>query len=641
MGYVLGFLPWIVYWILVGNAPFRIAILVAAAVALLSLLVGRIRREPPKTLDVGSLAVFVVLAVVAFVVPDAVLERWIQPLGNAGLLLIVLAGLAVRRPFVLDYATASVDAVTARTDGFRTITTAMTWLWAGLFAGMTLLSAIPPVVDGDATLLDADDTLSILCYWVAPFALMGIGGVISGAFPPWFAARSAQVDRRSADNPAVAAQPAPDPDETAGLAIDAPADSRHDEPFGVVVRGAQQEVELTARGTDLSGRSWRATATFAATDTLDLATATPTTGDWDAADPDAPLWAMRFAAAGSTPDLFVAPAQPWRVTVTARSGTRSARRTVTRRAAADGVALTSVDVGGIRGTLAVPPGGGTDLPAVACFGGSEGGSDSQVAHAALLASRGFVALAAPWVDEAVAAKAIEEVPLERFATALGVLTGHAAVDPARLAAMAVSRGSEGLLAAVAAGLGPRLAALVLVSPSAVTWQAVGGNGEVPDTASWTRAGTPVPWQPLPTGVLMRQLIRNDWSVHRDIAAHRPSLLRLRPAYEAGLARGGDAAVIPSERVPCPILCVSGADDQLWPSGPMADLLLARRGRPDDQHLRYPEAGHLLRLGTLPTDAPWHDGIAFGGTRAGQAAAQRDATDRVPAFLARLTAPAPA
>lgn len=177
-----------------------------------------------------------------------------------------------------------------------------------------------------------------------------------------------------------------------------------------------------------------------------------------------------------------------------------------------------------------------------------------------------MALAAPWIPEPRGGDAIEDVPLERFATALDLLAGHAAVDPARVAAMAISRGSEGLLAAVASGLGPHLAGLVLVSPSSVTWQAVGGGGEVPDTASWTCGGTPLPWQPLPTGVLMPQIVRNDWHVHRDAAAHRPSLLRLRPAYEAGLQRGVDAAVIPSEQVRCPILCVSGDDDALWPSG---------------------------------------------------------------------------
>ena len=100
--------------------------------------------------------------------------------------------------------------------------------------------------------------------------------------------------------------------------------------------------------------------------------------------------------------------------------------------------------------------------------------------------------------------------------------------------MAISRGAEGLLATVGRGLGPDLRSLVLVSPSAVTWQALGSSGEVPDTASWTVDGQPLPWVPVSSGLLMRQIIRNAWTVGRDITHQRPTLLRLHPAYEASL-----------------------------------------------------------------------------------------------------------
>ena len=70
----------------------------------------------------------------------------------------------------------------------------MTVLWVAVFAGMTILSAIPPVVDGNATLRDSGDLLSILCYWVLPYVLLAIGGLVSGLFPPWFEKRSALVD---------------------------------------------------------------------------------------------------------------------------------------------------------------------------------------------------------------------------------------------------------------------------------------------------------------------------------------------------------------------------------------------------------------------------------------------------------------
>ena len=47
---------------------------------------------------------------------------------------------------------------------------------------------------------------------------------------------------------------------------------------------------------------------------------------------------------------------------------------------------------------------------------------------------------------------------------------------------------------------------------------------------------------------------------------------------------------------------------------------------------------IVRLAVLPTDAQWTGGIALGGTREGQAAAQRDAVQRVPEFLREVTGP---
>ena len=649
MAFVVGFLPWIVYWVLVGNVPFQLAVLVAVPVSGLALLVGRLRHLPGRTLDTGTLVVFVVLAVLAFVVPDDVLERWLQPLGNAGLLAVVLAGLAVGRPFVLDYATPTVDAVTARTDGFRAITTAMTWLWAGLFALMTLLSAIPPIVDGSATMLDSTDTLSILCYWVAPFVLLGLGGTVSGAFPPWFASRSAEVDARSAGEPAPVAQGAPPPDASDGLEIDLAADRRHDEPFDLVVRGADGPVELEVEGTDLVGRTWRSRATLpaGADGVVDADRATPTGGDWEAPDGDAPIWAMRCVGAPDgadpTPSMFVPPAEPWQVTVRARSGGRSATRTVRRHTAGPGVRIETVHLGGRVAHLALPAdaAAGDGLAAVACFGGSEGGSDSQLGLAAALASRGLVALAASWITEEDAATAVQEVPLERFAEAFDLLAGHAAVDPARVGATAISRGSEGVLAAAVAGL-VHPTALVLVSPSSVTWQAIGGGGEVPGTPSWTLRGAPLPVAAPPERGAddAARAQRDATSAATPPPTGRPCS-RLRPAYEAGLARGtgdgaGRCAAIAAEEVPCPLLVLTGDDDALWPSGPMAQTLLARRARVDDQHHAFPGAGHLIRCALLPTEAPWSGGIAFGGTRPGLAAAQKEATDLVTAFLVQYT-----
>jgi hypothetical protein len=646
LGFVLGFLPWVLYWVLIGNVVFRLVVCLVLAVAVGTQVVARLRHRPSRLFDLGSLVVFAILTLAAFVFADAVLERWLPPLGNLGLFLVALVGLLVGRPFVWEYAVEFVGVTTARSERFRAVTTTMTWLWVAVFAAMTVVTMIPPLVDEAATIRDDTRLLSVLCYWVLPCVLLGLAAWASGLVPRWFESRSAPVEQRETEEtPAVATLSSAPPDIASDtLVLDVPQDSRHDEPFAVTLHGAPAgfAVELTATGSDLYGRLWRSAAKFAtpASDPVDIAVLDPLSGDWERADGDAPLWAMQFAAEGVTPELFVPPTYPWLVTVTARvERVGEVRRTVRRHPPAAGVRCSTVEIDGRPGLLALPPGTAPDggWPAVACFGGSEGGIQSQVGHAMLLASRGFAALAASWVDEGAP---IVAVPLERFGTTIRFLADHSEVDSDRVAGMAVSRGAEGLLSTVCTPGGPPCRGLVLISPSSVTWQALGPEGEIPDAPSWTVAGRDVPWLPVRSGALTSQLVRNAWWASRDAAAHRPTLIRLRPAYEAGLrgpATGAADARIPAEQADGPLLLVTGTEDAVWPSGPMAQEVLGRRLRPSDQHLSCRGAGHLVRLGVLPTDAQWTDGIALGGTRTAQAMAQRMATTRITKFLSAVTA----
>ena len=59
----------------------------------------------------------------------------------------------------------------------------MTWIWVAAFAGMTVSSAIPPIVQGDATILDTKTPLSFVCYWVIPFSLLGLAALASRILP--------------------------------------------------------------------------------------------------------------------------------------------------------------------------------------------------------------------------------------------------------------------------------------------------------------------------------------------------------------------------------------------------------------------------------------------------------------------------
>ena len=66
MGILFGFAPWIVYWVLVGNVPFHTAVLVALAIAVLSFVIGRVKGTPGRTLEIGAIATFLILAVLTF-----------------------------------------------------------------------------------------------------------------------------------------------------------------------------------------------------------------------------------------------------------------------------------------------------------------------------------------------------------------------------------------------------------------------------------------------------------------------------------------------------------------------------------------------------------------------------------------------
>jgi hypothetical protein len=173
VGIVAGFAPWIVYWVLVGNVPFATAVLVALAIAVASLLIGRARGKPGMTLEIGAIATFLVLAVLTFALSESFMERWIQPLSNAGILLVALVGVLIGKPFVREFAEPGQAPEVLKSELFDVVITRVTWIWVGAFAGMTVSSAIPPVVQGNATILDTKTPLSFICYWVIPFALLG------------------------------------------------------------------------------------------------------------------------------------------------------------------------------------------------------------------------------------------------------------------------------------------------------------------------------------------------------------------------------------------------------------------------------------------------------------------------------------
>ena len=180
---LFGFAPWFTYWVLVGNVPFKASVLVALAMAVAVFVIGRATAKPARIIEIGGLATFLVLTVLTFTVSDSFMQGWIQPLSNAGIFLVALISLVIGRPFVREYAEAEQPPDVVKTELFGRLVTVLAWIWIVAFAGMTVSSAIPPIVEGvegsQATILDTKTRLSFVCYWVIPFSLLGAAALAS------------------------------------------------------------------------------------------------------------------------------------------------------------------------------------------------------------------------------------------------------------------------------------------------------------------------------------------------------------------------------------------------------------------------------------------------------------------------------
>jgi hypothetical protein len=187
VGILFGFAPWIVYWVLVGNASFLVAALVAFAIAIAGLVAGYLTRTPRRVLEMGSGATFLVLTGVALLASQSFLQRWALPLSIAGILLVTLVAARSGKSFVHEYAAANQPTAVVNSDVFGQITSRLTWIWVGVFAGMTVSSSFPPIVAANASVLDI----------TRPFSLLGLGALATRFLPDWMTAAAGDIVRKT------------------------------------------------------------------------------------------------------------------------------------------------------------------------------------------------------------------------------------------------------------------------------------------------------------------------------------------------------------------------------------------------------------------------------------------------------------
>jgi hypothetical protein len=190
VGILFGFAPWLVYWALVGNTPILVAPSVAFAIAIAGLIAGYLTRTPRRSLEIGSGATFLAIAVLTLSANQSVVQRWALPLSFAGILLTTVLSRQFGTSFVHEYASANQPPAVVNSDVFGQITTRLTWIWIAVFGGMTVSSSIP-------SLLDSHPPVTYLGYWVVPFTLLGLGALATRIVPDWMTAAAGDIVRKT------------------------------------------------------------------------------------------------------------------------------------------------------------------------------------------------------------------------------------------------------------------------------------------------------------------------------------------------------------------------------------------------------------------------------------------------------------
>jgi hypothetical protein len=159
MNIVLGFTPYVAFFIVMRIGPVEAAMWAAFAVAVLLALHGRWRGRSAKLLEIGGVVLFGVLAVVTSVAHWNWNVTAVRLAVDLGLLAIVLISLAIGRPFTVQYARERVPEQQWQSPLFLSVNRRIAWVWAGAIAALVVAHAgvvatlVPVWIDALVTIL--------------------------------------------------------------------------------------------------------------------------------------------------------------------------------------------------------------------------------------------------------------------------------------------------------------------------------------------------------------------------------------------------------------------------------------------------------------------------------------------------------
>ena len=379
-----------------------------------------------------------------------------------------------------------------------------------------------------------------------------------------------------------------------------------------------QNIEVEAEAFDENGVRWKSLAYFKADQdgAFHLETAVPLPGSsYEKADASGLFWSMLPT---DNSDISFLCNDKFSVGITLKSDDQVLlAESVTRIIKTSNVQTIEVRENGLIGNLYLPP-SEHPLPIIITLSGSEGKTSD--CRSKLLASHGFAVLALGYFGLEGLPYILQDIPLEYFQTAFAWLKNQQCIDSSRIGLYGVSRGAE-LSLILGTLFSDSIQTIVAVAPSSAIY---GVFGPTP-THAWLYHGMPL----APFATTSPPDFTTGHSSSNPMVFRQNFIDGMKdPCFEK--------ATISVEKIRCPILLVSGGDDQVWPSDLYAIEIMKRAQ--NCKHLHYPDAGHGIHLPNLPLPSPvyWQPyakmWFSTGGTREANASASRDSWEKIVEFF---------
>lgn len=364
-----------------------------------------------------------------------------------------------------------------------------------------------------------------------------------------------------------------------------------DEKLSIEIIGLDpaQEIRVAASWVDGGRIKWASEGIFQANEKgiVDLGTQAPIIGTYEDIDPMGLFWSMReqnVVPLGSDDDQYIdnkSMIHPLRVYN--ENNEIIAEKVIQRLFIREDVTRIEVEEEGLIGTLFLPP-SQDRLPLIVVLGGSSGGIPETTA--AMIASHGFASLALAYCGIGNLPSDVYEIPLEYFEKAFEWIKNEPNLS-GQIYLHGTSRGAE--LALILGSFFPeRIQKIVAVAPSSVCLTA----------NAWVYQGKSV----LPAAPYF---IDPMYDAHiTESTRECPKSIRIHRERALSLERDRfDQASIPVEKIRCPLLLVTGGDDQMGPSTTYAKFIIERLEKKGSEipriHLDFPRAGHLIFMPYFP------------------------------------------